>query len=490
MGFTAWSGLALQPIVEPCSLCDSEHRLTICGLVTAAAFRFGGTVERTPSNNKKPSSQMSWDERLKDARARRAKIMESKHTETIQTGKTLFNPPSDDGDEKLEKLRLAARGELPRQVRRTPVPVKSRRSGLVPLVFGIGILLGVGATQWRVFVPDDPAVVVDGVAMEETAQVAPVVEAVPVPTPVTEPVAEIEPAPVPEPETAVEVAVDLAPPASIGDQTSVLPDVSLDVASLRSGRPESLSDWSAPSRLERPGFVVATEADPVAPGGQPPASAAQAAVALARTVDFEFLETVAAPTSIELTELSSDLEVEPIAVVSRARSVQGLDAYSVSDVVPLSLESATAPILDRSVDDFAALPLVEDTIARSIWIFAPTSVGEDVLASTRSVADRLNFSVEAVNRVAYRISRNQVRFYDADSAEAAARLAEEIGAVPRDFTTSDVNAAPGALEVYLAGRSAGARSQGTTAVRRTTPANDANSLRNSVLGRIRAGLSN
>ena len=415
---------------------------------------------------------MNWDERLKEARARRAKIMESKHTETVQKGQTLFNPPDDDGDEKLEKLRLAARGQLPRQPKRAPIAVKSRRTGLVPLVFGIGILLGVGATQLPVFMSDEPPAPADIVVLEETAQVAPPIE------------------PVPVPETTAEVSVELAAPASITDQASVLPEVGLDVASVRSGRPKNLPVWTAPARPERPAFVVAAAIDLVPRSQLPPGPAAPVVAAPAASAEFEFLVSVAPPNSIELAELAAGLDIQPIEVVSRARSVQGLEVFSLSNTVPVSLESASSPILDRTVNETAAAPLVEETIARPIWIFAPTSVGEEILDSTQSAAGRLNFSVQAVNRVAYRISRSQVRYYDPDSAEAAARLAEEIGAIPRDFTTSDVTAAPGTLEVYLAGRSAAARSQSATAARREAPANDVNSLRNSVLGRIRAGLSN
>ncbi|MFT5510757.1 MAG: hypothetical protein ACI89J_003854 [Hyphomicrobiaceae bacterium] len=429
-------------------------------------------MERIPPENKKALAQMNWDERLKEARARRAKIMESRHSGTVEKGQTLFNPPKDDGDEKLDKLRLAARGQLPRETKRAPLAVKSRRAGLIPLVFGIGILLGVGLTQFQFSLPGGAPTPTEDVASDSSAQDA---------TP-------IEPALVPA--TSNQVAVDLAAPPLPFDQIGVLPEVDIDVSSVRTGIPHNVLVWPAPSRLKRPGFVVASAIDTVPATGLPPELATSVATAPEESIDIDLLDTVALLNSVNAGDQSADLDILPIAIVTGARSVQELEEYAFSDTVPLSLESLTAPELDRTGNETASLPLTPDAIARPIWIFAPSSVGEDVLDTTQSAAERLNLSVQAVNRVTYRISRSQVRYYDPDSADAAGRLAVQIDAIPRDFTTSDVNAAPGTLEIYLAGRPVVARSQSATAAPRAEPANDLDSLRNSVIDRIRAGLSN
>jgi len=412
---------------------------------------------------------MNWDERLREARARRAKIMESKRSETLEKGQTLFNPSNNDGDEKLEKLRLAARGQLPRETRRAPVAVKSRRTGLIPLVFGIGILLGVGLTQLKVSFPGGAPTPTEEVASDSSAQDA---------TP-------SEPAPVPA--TSNQVAADLAVPPLPFDQVSVLPEIDIDISSVRSGIPQNVLVWPAPSRLERSDFVVANAIDTVPATGQPPELAAMAPE---DSIDIDLLDTVAPLNSVSEGDQSTDLDTRPIAIVNGARSVQKLEEYALSNIVPLSLESSTAPGLGRTGNETASLPLTPEAIARPIWIFAPSSVDEDILDTTQSVAERLNLSVQAVNRVTYRISRSQVRYYDLDSADAAERLAAQIDAIPRDFTTSDVNAPPGTLEIYLAGRSVVAQSLSATASPRAEPTNDLDSLRNSVIGRIRAGLSN
>jgi len=202
------------------------------------------------------------------------------------------------------------------------------------------------------------------------------------------------------------------------------------------------------------------------------------------------LDAVGSPSSVSADDRLNGVDSRPIANSNAIRSVQELEEYSLSNVASLSLESAIAPDLDRTGNETASLPVTPEANERLIWIFAPSSVGEDVLDTTQSVAERLNFSVQAVNRVTYRISRSQVRYYDPDSADAAERLAAEIDAFPRDFTTSNVNARPGTLEIYLAGRSVVARSRNATASARAEPASNLDSLRNSVIGRIRAGLSN
>ena len=422
---------------------------------------------------------MNWDERLKEARARRAKIMESKRDETVEKGKTLFNPPTDDGDEKLEKLRLAARGELRRDVKRAPLPVKSRRAGLVPLVFGIGILLGVGFTQFQSLMPSSTPTLPDEIASESSLPITPPADPAPVPTPVPTPV------PAPSNQAVAEVSV---PPLVIS-QISVLPMVDPAISTAPSGGLQNALIWSAPARIARPEFAVASAIDAVPDVGGPPERAPLVATPPPETIAIERLETVALLRSVNADDPTTGVDIRPITRITRTRSLPPLADVSLSNIVPLSLDTSTAPALEQTPVETTPQPLTPEAIARPIWIFAPSSVGQDVINTSQSVAEQLNLSVQAVNRVGYRISQSQVRYYDRDSAEAAARLAAEIGAIPRDFTTSDVNAAPGTLEIYLAGRSTVARAQ-TTAPRRAQPSNDLDRLRSSVIDRIRAGLSN
>jgi hypothetical protein len=340
------------------------------------------------------------------------------------------------------------------------------------LVFGIGILLGVGLTQLNVFLPGGaPTPIKEGASDRSAGEATPI---------------ELAPAPA----TSNQVAADLAAPPLPFDQVSILPEVDMGIVSVRSGVPKDVLVWPAPSRLERPDFVVPSAIDTVPATGQPPQLAALVAIAPEDSIDIELLDTVAPMNSVNAGEQSTDLDIRPIAVVNGARSVQGLEEYSLSDIVPLSFERSTAPDLDRTGNEASSLPVTPEAIARPVWIFAPSSVGNNVLDTTQSAAERLNLSVQSVNRVTYRISRSQVRYYDLDSAEAAERLAAQIDATPRDFTTSDVNAPPGALEIYLAGRSVVAPSRSPTASPGAEPENDLDSLRNSVIGRIRAGLPN
>ncbi|MDJ0992165.1 MAG: hypothetical protein QNI90_01200 [Dinoroseobacter sp.] len=93
------------------------------------------------------------------------------------------------------------------------------------------------------------------------------------------------------------------------------------------------------------------------------------------------------------------------------------------------------------------------------WIFVAGTARADAIASAQGAVKKYNMPVRAVNRVNYRISESQVRYYDASTAIAAKHLAAEIGARARDFTSSGIDPAEGTLEIYLAGKPIGGRAR-------------------------------
>ncbi len=150
---------------------------------------------------------------------------------------------------------------------------------------------------------------------------------------------------------------------------------------------------------------------------------------------------------------------------------------------------ALAPPLARSP---VPTPVIEGAERMIMWIFAAGTVSSDRVASAQGIVEGYNLPVGAVNRVNYLISRNQVRYYDASTAEAAERIAKDIGATARDFTTSGVNPAPGTLEIYLAGEptSAPVRSvQRAPAPVRAPQPSEAEILRQNVLSKLRSGIA-
>ena len=552
-----------EPIVDPYRLCDSDAYFL--GSVAVTVFWFGGTLERTPSDRKR-ASPMNLDERLKDARARRAKIMEAKRpAASAEKKKPFIAPPQSDDKEKIDKLRLAVSGQPPRELRSPPVAEKSRRSGVVLVVFGVGILLGAGLMQFQgsFGTPDvvleepvaqdvpelvatpiettpsdemgtdasDSAIAVEEEPSEKSLADAPEADVTPaeqapeeqVATDVSEPagaVAEPEEQlvedvpelaaspvdPVVQEAEAEQVIPEASTPPLIFAQVSIPAEPQLEPASLSIEVPEA--DLTIPLV---PIIQLLTEAgvDTVPSIGPPPTPVEPETAPSVQVPDIEQSEMIALLDATAAEEAAPEQRVIFPDTDTDSRPVGERTEASALDVGSENLQSDEAPEIDSepniiialredssgselSTDASDEVPITPatDGVQRPIWIFAPGSVTNEVLERTQTTAEALNLSLQAVNRVNFRISRTQVRYYDRESAEAAVQLAAQIDAVPRDFSTSGIDAQPGTLEVYLAGRSTGARSASTASNQRAAPSNNADRLRNSVIDRIRAGLGN
>lgn len=93
---------------------------------------------------------------------------------------------------------------------------------------------------------------------------------------------------------------------------------------------------------------------------------------------------------------------------------------------------------------------------QTVFLHAPASLADAEVEGVFAVLTGAGVAVRDPRRVAFAISRSNVRyFHDADAA-AATRLADEIGAIARDFTTYRPSPPVGTIEVWLAGRSSGA----------------------------------
>jgi len=152
--------------------------------------------------------------------------------------------------------------------------------------------------------------------------------------------------------------------------------------------------------------------------------------------------------------------------------------------VPSRLPLEFALIEPPATDLAPPKPILPGAEGLSVSIFAASTVEDEDVEAAQGIVDVYDLPVRTVTRVGYRISQNQVRFYDATSAEAAERLAAEIGAISRDFTNSNASPPPGTLEVYLAGDAA----PSSAPVRRQP--SEAERLRNSVISKLRSGVFN
>ena len=144
------------------------------------------------------------------------------------------------------------------------------------------------------------------------------------------------------------------------------------------------------------------------------------------------------------------------------------------------------------------LPPVEETEApeaisgggngAEFRLYAPNSVPADTV---NTVVTDLTASGHALNgtaRVGFGIRQSNVRFYHRQDAARAAALAEDAGALLRDFTGSGTKTPRGIIELWLAGKGSGgsAIKRTTRKSRVTAPANNqVNKLKNQVLRKLR-----
>ncbi|MDJ1007886.1 MAG: hypothetical protein QNJ13_08685 [Paracoccaceae bacterium] len=201
----------------------------------------------------------------------------------------------------------------------------------------------------------------------------------------------------------------------------------------------------------------------------PAARSVVAAVEPARPAHMEGLAASLAAPPPEAAEAGADLVLA------------ALGDTLLADIEALALTPAPETGAPPNADIVPPEAIIIGASALPVSVFAAESVEQSVVDEARGTAESLNLPVRAVSRVGYRISQNQVRYYDATSAAAAARLAEELGAVARDFTGSDFNPPPGTLEVYLAGVSLSPPPQ------RRPQVSAAERLRNNVLSQLRSG---
>ena len=99
------------------------------------------------------------------------------------------------------------------------------------------------------------------------------------------------------------------------------------------------------------------------------------------------------------------------------------------------------------------------SISADISLFIPTRVPEAAtIEAIEILTQRKSGGIETA-RVNYTVRQTQVRFYHPADADNAAKAAEALGGVSRDFTGSASKTQPGRIEIYLAGSGAGQRRQ-------------------------------
>lgn len=116
----------------------------------------------------------------------------------------------------------------------------------------------------------------------------------------------------------------------------------------------------------------------------------------------------------------------------------------------------TAPLASAQ-GAFDAIPVFvnqQEPFPHRIVLHAPVGVSDDRLGETMERLNSAGFILDDQRRTELAISQSNVRYFYAEDAEAAAILADSIGAVSRDFTSFSPLPENGMLEIWLAGRGA------------------------------------
>ncbi|WP_146065111.1 hypothetical protein [Albidovulum inexpectatum] len=129
-----------------------------------------------------------------------------------------------------------------------------------------------------------------------------------------------------------------------------------------------------------------------------------------------------------------------------------------------------------------------------VLLNAPQDVSGDRIAEVVTNLAQSGFRPPDPTKVAFAISRSNVRYFHQGDAQAARILAERIGADLRDFTDFTPSPPQGTIEVWLAGRGAPQIRRAPGRTKRTTPRPDlvqqeAQRLRRSILQQLRDALN-
>jgi hypothetical protein len=164
-------------------------------------------------------------------------------------------------------------------------------------------------------------------------------------------------------------------------------------------------------------------------------------------------DTPSAPPPIDIAEPSriiAPASVPPAGIPSA-------EGHFVAVTAPLPDLARPDPIsFDRPVAAQASSP--NTPLARytqTVFLHAPTSLAEAEVEGVFAALTGAGFAVEDPRRVGISISRSNVRYFHDVDAVAATRLADEIDAIARDFTSYRPSPPDGTIEVWLAGRSPG-----------------------------------
>lgn len=183
------------------------------------------------------------------------------------------------------------------------------------------------------------------------------------------------------------------------------------------------------------------------------------------------------------TALPNVLEYARILVLNNVDGLTGIDSTVGTNVIGSSQPPAPRPIPvavqpgllpDATVAALAPLPrpVVKPTFESAyVRVHAPTAVESDKVEAVMAQVSESGVGLVELKRVELKISKDNVRYFHAEDAEAAAAVAEATGAVLRNFTAFSPLPPSGSIEYWVAGtrKGGGAAAVATRTPQRATP---------------------
>ncbi|WP_420586165.1 hypothetical protein [Ruegeria sp.] len=206
-------------------------------------------------------------------------------------------------------------------------------------------------------------------------------------------------------------------------------------------------------------------------------------VALVELAALGFFEPPQAPNPAEqkgtdLTTVSTSPTIETEDIVPFTEGIAPRQLQPGAEL-PDATDIATAPATDSEPVGSAT-----STEGASFVLFAPSNLTADTVNSVLINLASSGHELSTSNSVNFSITQTNVRFYHPQDAQQAAALAEDAGALLRDFTDSKSKTPSGVIELWLAGKSAG-KPKVKKARRKAPQENQVTQLKRQVLSKLK-----
>lgn len=154
---------------------------------------------------------------------------------------------------------------------------------------------------------------------------------------------------------------------------------------------------------------------------------------------------------------SEPADIPVLLLASAPAALPAPNSQNVTETAEVAPEVAVTEPVIESNDDTAMVIAEADAPApatATVRVYVPSEAGSAVADSARGWIEGEGASIDAVTEVSFRVSATHVRYYHGDDRAEAERLASLADGEARDFTDASPLPGRGFLELYLAGEGA------------------------------------